>query len=175
MSFIRPEATAALLRWREALVGAGVLATGAWWVLGLGGLLGWIGGVVMLAGAALIFVGFQRARFRVPGRGPGLVRITEDQIVYFGPHTGGTVALSDLTRLGLLAGAEPAQWILSQPGQPDLHVPVTADGAEALFDAFARLPGLRTEHMLAQMKRRVATPVVIWQRHGLAISSLRLH
>ena len=54
--------------------------------------------------------------------------------------------------------------MLSQRGAPDLHIPVNAEGSEALFDAFAALPGLRTEHMLAQMQRLPAFPTVIWQK-----------
>ena len=166
MSFARPEAAAALTRWREALIGAGVAALGAWWAFGTGGLMTWIGGAVMLAGLALIAVGLQRGRFRLPGRGPGIVQVTEGQIAYLGPLTGGAVALSELSQLTLQTRAHPAHWVLSQPGQPDLAIPTTADGAEALFDAFARLPGLRTEYMLAQLKRQTDHPVVIWRKHG---------
>lgn len=164
MSFIRPDAAETLLRWREVIVGALVLITGAWWAFGLGGLLFWIGGVVMLGGAALIVAGIQRARFRIPGGGPGVVQVTEGQIAYYGPLTGGAVALSELSKLSIQAGSEPSHWVLSQPGTADLYIPVTAEGAETLFDAFAHLPGLRTEHMLAQMKGHAPTLVTIWER-----------
>lgn len=165
MSFIRPQASAAILRWREVLVGLAVLATGAWWAFGLRGPLAWIGWVVMLAGAALVFAGIQRARFRSTGRGPGIVRVTEGQIAYFGPLDGGAVALSEITRLSLLSDAKPAHWVLSQPGQPDLYIPLTAEGADALFDAFTSLPGIGTEKMLAAMRAPSRRLVVIWQRH----------
>ena len=42
--------------------------------------------------------------------------------------------------------------MLVQPGQPPLQIPLTATGAEALFDAFATLPGIRTERMLREMR-----------------------
>ncbi len=166
MSFVRPEAAAVLRRWREIHVGGFLLLIGAWWAFGLSGLMPYLGGALMIIGGILIVVGLQRGRFRVPGDGPGLVRVTEDQIAYFGPLTGGVVALSDLTRLHIQADAKPAHWVLSQPGQPDLYIPTTADGAEALFDAFARLPGLRTEQMLAEMKATSEHSVTIWQREG---------
>lgn len=163
MSFVRPEASAQLLRWREALIGLACLLPGAWWALTGTGLMPYIGTLFVVIGIVLILVGRQRARFRLPGRGPGIVRVTEDQIAYFGPLTGGAVALDDLTRLGLDSTGKPAHWVLSQSGQPDLCIPLTAEGAETLFDAFARLPGLQTEHMLAQMRIHAAAPVVIWR------------
>ncbi len=42
-------------------------------------------------------------------------------------------------------------------------MPLAAEGADALFDAFATLPGIRTERMLAEMRRGGDHPVVIWQ------------
>jgi hypothetical protein len=163
MSFVRPEASAKLARWREALIGLACLALGAWWAFHLGGLMTWIGGAVMLGGAALIAIGVQRGRFRTGGGGPGVVQIDEGQITYFGPLTGGAVDLADLVRLEYDPAGHPAHWRLSQPGQPPLSIPVTAEGADALFDAFSALPGLRTERMLAAMKSPPPHSVVIWQ------------
>jgi hypothetical protein len=164
MSFVRPEATAAITRWREALIGAAAVAIGAWWFLGPGGLLGWIGLAVMLGGVALIVLGIQRGRFRIPGNGPGVVQVDEGRITYFGPLTGGVVDLAELSRLEIDATGTPAHWRLTQPGQPPLYIPVTADGAEALFDAFATLPGLRTGQLGAQINTRATHPVVIWHK-----------
>ena len=173
MSFIRPEAANQILRWREAIIGTGLLIPGLWWAFAGSGLMPYIGGALIILGALLIFVGIQRARFRIPGDGPGIVQVTEDQVTYFGPLTGGAVALSDLTHLSLQGDAKPAHWVLSQPTQPDLHIPVTADGAEALFDAFARLPALRTEHMLAQMHAKSAGRVLIWARSDENVQRLK--
>jgi len=164
MSFVRPEAAAVLLRWRETYVGGFLALLGTWWAFGLSGLMPYLGGALIIIGTILIIVGIQRGRFRVPGDGPGLVRVTEDQIAYFGPLTGGVVALSDLTRLQIVAEAKPTHWVLSQSGEPDLFIPTTADGAEALFDAFARLPGLRTEQMLTGMKSSSGRSITLWQR-----------
>lgn len=166
MSFVRPEARAALWRWREVLVALGLVAVGLWWGLGTSGLLPWVGGALALAGAALAAAGVQRARFRAGAGGPGVVRVDEGQIAYFGPFTGGAVARSEITALALDTGAEPPHWVLSQPGHDDLHIPLTAEGAEALFDVFASLPGLRTERMLAEMQRQAGAPVVIWRKAG---------
>jgi hypothetical protein len=169
MSFVRPEAMQGLLRWREVLIGTGVVALGLWWVLGLGGLVHWIGYALAAAGLALIAAGVQRARFRGAAGGAGVVQVDEGQIAYFGPHTGGAVARSELSALLLDRSVKPAHWVLRQPDQPDLHIPVNAEGADALFDAFAALPGLRTEYMLSQMKADGDRPAVIWQKRTVML------
>ena len=175
MSFLRPEALSLLRRWRGVLGGAVVAAIGLWWIFTSFGVLSWIGWVVLAAGLALAFTGLQRLRFATGQDGPGVVSITEGQVAYFGPLTGGVVAVRDLSALTLDPSGTPAHWVLSQPDQPDLHIPLTAEGAEALFDAFATLPGLRTEYMLTQMRRLPDHPTVIWQRRQSAPSHLWLH
>lgn len=164
MSFIRPDAARLLLRWREALLGAGLTGLGLWWALGTHGAVAWIGWVCTAAGLAFALAGVQRGRFRLSGQGPGIVHVTEGQISYFGPLTGGVVALSEVNRIALDPSGHPAHWTLSQHGQPDLAIPITAEGADRLFDAFASLPGMRTEHLLTQMKRTSGAPVLVWSR-----------
>ena len=164
MSFIRPEIATLLQRWRGVLTGAAVALLGLWWVLASPGLLGWIGWPVLAAGLALAFTGVQRLRFVTGRGGPGVVSITEGQVAYFGPLTGGVVALSELDRLEVDHTGTPAHWYLHQAGQPMLAIPVTAENAEALFDVFASLPGLSTERLLSQMRPGGAHIAVIWQR-----------
>lgn len=164
MSFVRPEAQAALRRWRDALIAAGVALLGLYWLLTGFGILKWVGAVVLLIGLFFVVAGIQRARFATGRDGPGAVRVDEGQVAYFGPYTGGIVALSEMTRLELDPTKQPACWRLSQPGKDDLLIPLTSDGAEALFDIFATLPGLQTEKMLAQMRQSTDHPVVIWEK-----------
>ncbi|MGR3614639.1 MAG: hypothetical protein ACU0BB_01180 [Paracoccaceae bacterium] len=175
MNFIRPEARAALWRWREVLAGGALALLALSWVIGPGGLLGMAGWLLCLVAGALIFVGIQRARFRTGAGGLGVVKVDEGQVAYFGPLTGGAVALSELEQLRLDQEAKPPHWILDMPGQPPLHIPLNAEGAEGLFDIFAALPGLRTERMLAEMKKRGAHQVVIWQRDSNVPPGHRLH
>lgn len=175
MSFIRPELRAALWRWREALAGVATVVLGLWWVVGPAGLLGWVGGALVLGGLAQGFVGVQKARFRSGGGGPGVVQVDEGQIIYFGPLGGGAVAVADLNSIVLIPGGKPAHWVLAQPGQPELQIPVNAEGSEALFDVFAALPGIRTERMLAELQNGPAHPVVIWSRGSLRPEQQRLH
>ena len=54
MSFIRPEATATLWRWREVLVGAALAVLALWWLAGPQGLLGMIAPVLLVGAGALI-------------------------------------------------------------------------------------------------------------------------
>lgn len=175
MSFVRPEAASALWRWREVITGVLIAGLGIWWAMETQGRVFWIGWIVAAGGVALIAAGLQRVRFRIPGQGPGIVTVTEGQITYFGPLTGGVVALSELNQISFDPSGRPGHWMLSQPGQLDLYIPITADGADALFDAFASLPGMRTEHMLTQMKRPGGAPSVIWQRDDVKTKRFALH
>lgn len=173
---IRPAAAAALKRWQEALIGLGVSLLGAYWAFFTGGgLLHWIGYFVLLLGAALIITGIQRARFRTGDDGPGVVQVVERRISYFGPLSGGIVDLEALEALSLDPTSEPPVWLLMAPGQPRLEIPLTAKGADLLFDAFATLPGIRTEHMLRQMQDRAAHSVVIWRAASVRDAARRLH
>ena len=172
---IRPEAREKLLKWREALVGAAAMLLGLWWLAGPGQLLVLPAVFLILAGAALIWVGVQRARFRASGHGPGAVAVDEGQIIYFGPLTGGAVALRELRTVTLDPTLHPAHWRLLQPGQPELLIPVNAKGADKLFDAFATLPGLKMEQVLQAKKRADKLPVVIWQSQPSNSPQLTLH
>ncbi|WP_211241972.1 hypothetical protein [Roseivivax halodurans] len=169
---IRPGARAALSRWAEALIGGGVIVLGILWAQGWGGILGW---TVAIAGAALAGAGIQRARFRSGGGGPGVVQVTEGRIAYFGPLDGGIADIDALRKLTLDPTGKPAHWILARPGEPPLAIPLTATGADDLFDAFAALPGLDTEAMLRRMRHRPDHPVVIWRRPDLRERRLPLH
>ena len=175
MSFIRPEAKLALWRWREVLAAGFVLLLGLSWINGPGGLLGWLGWALVVVAAALAIIGLQRARFRTGAGGPGVVTLDEGQITYLGPLDGGIVATREIERLALDPSLHPTHWILDQPGQPTLHIPVNAEGAEALFDVFANLPGLKTEQMLSELNGSGMHPVVIWERTPSRPAHLRLH
>ena len=59
---------------------------------------------------------------------------------------------------------KPAHWVLRDQGGQMIHIPVNAAGAEALFDVFAALPGIRTERMLDLLQNNPKEQVLIWQR-----------
>ena len=163
---IRPEVRAGFMRWREAIAGAGLVALGLWWSLGAGGLMTYVGFVTTCIGLLIGWMGLQRGRFRSSGEAAGIVLVDEGQISYFGPLGGGIIAVSDLTRLTLLHRGDDRLWHVTTEDGGAVEIPLDATGAEALLDAFAALPGLKTERMLAEMRRPASGPVTIWTRGG---------
>ncbi|MEM7320630.1 MAG: hypothetical protein AAF408_16615 [Pseudomonadota bacterium] len=175
MSFVRPEVKALLWRWREILAATFIALVGLSWITIPGGLLAWLGMILLIASGALAVIGVQRGRFRNDTGGPGIVIVDEGEITYMGPLTGGSIAAADLTRLVLDPTAKPAHWVLYRPGEQPLHIPVTAEGSDLLFDVFASLPGLRTERMLAELRGGSPHPVVIWERQSMRPPEIPLH
>jgi hypothetical protein len=169
---IPPERLALLRRWREALIGAACLLVGLWLVSMTLGLPWLLGGALCVVGAVLIAGGVRRARFGTGAEAPGVVEAIEGRIAYFGPVSGGVVALDDLTVVSFHAGPRGAFWRLAVPGQAPLDVPQGARGAEDLLDALAPLPGMDGAAMVrASRLGDGAAPgapgeTVVWRRPG---------
>ena len=151
MSFIRPELTTAALRWREVLAGAALALLGLWTATRGGYFLTPLGLALLALGAGWALTAWRRLRFQQEGEAPGIVRVTEAQIAYFGPRIGGFVGLPDLAEIRLLTLRGRRIWKLKQGDGQMLHIPVEADGADALFDAFAALPGIDTAALVAAL------------------------
>ncbi len=163
MNFIRPEVKARLWNWRECIVGAVLAALGALWALTEGGLLAGRGVALAVTGGVLVYAGYQRSRFRTGSGAPGLVQVDERQVTYFGPDTGGALSIDALARVDLDPVAQPhPAWLLTDVAGQTLAIPTHAENAEALFDVFATLEGIRTEAMLAQLRAKPARRVRIW-------------
>jgi len=161
----RPEARAALWRWREVIAALGVVLIGIWWLRTFFQPVQWIGWAFVAVGAGLAIAGLQRALFRQGNEGPGVVQIRERRVGYFGPLTGGVMDVEDVTRLELEPAALPApHWVLTGVGGQVLEIPVNAKGSEALFDAFAALPGIRTDQMLSVLQRTPDARVTVWSK-----------
>ncbi|MFP7675407.1 hypothetical protein ACG74X_18820 [Marivita sp. S0852] len=176
MSFVRPAARAHLMRWREALIGAAILVLGLYWSFGVTpGLLSWIGYLAILVGAALGVAGLQKGRSRHGGGGPGVVQVIERRIGYFGPLTGGLVDVDAITSLNFDPTQHPATWVITHDNGPALHIPLTAEGADALFDVFSGLPGLSPGRIASVAQRDGDHPVVLWRRADLQQRIARLH
>lgn len=156
--FLRPEAAAALRRWREAMIGAAVALLGAYWVT-TGGLLRLFGIATLLIGAALAFSGIQRGRLRASSLGIGVVQLIEGQIGYFGPLTGGVMAVADIEKVS----RHGKDWVLEGVGQR-LEIPADAKGADCLIDAFAMLPGLDMYTIVASVEKRTGQTRLVWKR-----------
>ncbi|MFP7569160.1 hypothetical protein [Marivita sp. S2033] len=174
--FIRPGARAHLNRWREALIGAGIMVLGIYWSFFTDpGLLTWVGYVTLAIGALLILAGLQKGWFRHGGGGPGVVQIIERRIGYFGPLDGGLVDLDALTSLSYDPTHHPAHWVLTHDAGPALHIPVNAEGADALFEAFASLPGLRPGRLASVSQQEGTQPIALWRKAELQNRITRLH
>ncbi len=167
---IRPELRALAWRWREALVGLALVLLGLWMLTQPATLIKGLGALVALAGLALAVNGARRARFMPAGAvpGPGVVQIIEGQIAWFAPGDeadGGFIALDEIRQISL--SADGRRWVVMGTGGQHLAIPIDTAGAEALFDAFASLPGLDLAHltrMAAAGPAAHARPV--WRRDG---------
>ncbi len=167
---IRKEAKDALMRWRGVIVAALIGAFGLRLLLATFGIMPWIGGLLVALSVVMLFASLQRMRFFSGRDGPGVVQVVEGQLSYFGPLDGGIVSLTEMIRIELDPTCQPACWRFFQGGQNPVHIPVNAEGAEQLFDIFARLPGIDTGRMLDELRGNAQQPVVIWRK-----DDLRLH
>ncbi|MFS4437145.1 hypothetical protein ACMA5I_02915 [Paracoccaceae bacterium GXU_MW_L88] len=160
---IRPEMRRKLRRWRDMIGGAVVLAFGVWTYTRGGWILEALGAAATLLGLTLIWLGWLKARALPDALGPGLVRISEGRISYMGPHEGGSLAIDEIRAVDLVDGA----WRLSDR-ETVLAIPIGADGADALLDAFLRLPGLSWDKLADAQRearsRKAHRPVMVWQK-----------
>ncbi len=164
MAFFRPEIRQAVERFRDAIIGVGISLLGIYWALAASGFMAIVGTSLAVAGALLVFAGIQRGRFRSGSEGPGVVRVDEGQVTYYGPFEGGSLIIDELEKVRFDATTRPrGEWILKNRQGIELRIPVDAEGAETLFDVFTSLEGLQTEKMLSAINDRQARQVVIWQ------------
>ena len=164
MSFLRPEALAVLLRWREVALALAGAAFGLWVATRGGWFYAVLGAALLAFALGLALSAWRRMRFARAGDAPGVVQIDEGAIAYFGPETGGLVALSELTEIAALPGPGGLRWRLAQADGRQLEIPAAARGAERLFDVFAALPGARPGAFLDAVERPPAGPRRLWRR-----------
>ncbi len=161
MSFVRPEVLATVRRYREALSGSLFAGLGLWLMLDGIGARFWFGSLVAMFGIGLVVAGIPRARARLGGGGAGVVDIDERRITYFGPVSGGAMALGDIERIAVDPGR---RWVLTSDKGDQMTVPMTAEGADQLFDAFTALPGMSQATLVRVIEREVSARRVIWQK-----------
>ena len=173
MSWVRPELTAAIWRGREAIAALGLVAFGLWSAWLGGSLLFPLGLAITGVGAAWGLQSLRRLRFAQAVAAPGVVEVDEGQVGYLGPDIGGFIGLQDLVELRFLTIGGRRMWRLKQADGQALLVPVDAAGAERLFDAFASLPGMDTQALVAVLEpkagsgtslQNVSDSFVIWRR-----------
>lgn len=172
MGLIRDDVLATAYRGRE-LIAAGIVALVGLWLMWLGGFLLFPVGAVTLALCAVWAVQtWRRLRFSQDLAAPGMVEVDEGQVGYLGPTFGGFVALPDLVELRILTMQGQRSWRLKQSDGQALLIPVSAAGADRLFDAFASLPGMDSQALVDAAGGKSGDGV-IWQR-GRGAGALRL-
>ncbi len=161
MSFIRPEIVEGLQKWREVLAGVIVVAIALFMMQdGLGGRF-WAGVLIGCLGLGLIVSGVPRARSRTKGGGAGVIEVDERRIIYFGPLSGGSMAVEDISRIA----ADPnRRWVLTSLSGDLMTIPMDAEGRDALFDAFAALPGLSASKLADTIQGDVTSRTVLWEK-----------
>ena len=180
MSFFRAEALAQMRSLVEpVLTGAAAVWLG---VMGLDRIAGQtlIGGLLLLgsaglAGWCLAALARRWMRRGAGADGPGVVEIAERRIAWFGPETGGIVALDSLVQVAAWPDGSGgvAVWdLVPEEGAP-LRVPASAPGAEAMPDALAALPGFDALTALRALSSSQGARVVLWRRAGIGPRRLR--
>lgn len=173
MSFLRPELARALSRGREVIAGMAVSGFGLWLVWLGGYLLVPLGLVILALGAVLARQAWRRLHFVQGQDAPGVIELDEAQLGYLGPTEGGFVSLEDLVELRLIRVRGERVWRLKQLDGQALLIPVEAQGAGKLFDAFAALPGMDSGALVSALSatpgpQGIAEARVIWRRPAAA-------
>ena len=151
MSFIRPEVRTFVHRAREVIAAGLALGIGLW-LIALGGyLLAPIGIVVCAVSLGWLRLALRRMRFIQVVTAPGLVEIDEGQVGYLGPQVGGFASLEELLEIRLMTLQGRRMWRLKQRDGQVILIPVDAEGADRLFDAFASLPGMDSAALVAAL------------------------
>ncbi|MEE4118395.1 MAG: hypothetical protein V2I65_05225 [Paracoccaceae bacterium] len=168
MSFVRPEAIVALTRWREVAIALAAAAFGLWVATRGGYFYAVLGGVILAFALGFALSAWRRLRFAPDADAPGMVEIDEGAIAYFGPETGGVVALSELDEVQATAHPSGLAWRLHQSDGTVLTIPAAASGADQLFDVFGALPGASTRPFLAAVEHPPAGTLRLWRRRAAA-------
>jgi hypothetical protein len=166
-----PPVAQLLLRYAEPVL----TAAAALW-LGWEGVAGLLAGrspllaALLLAGAAIAAAwsraAWQRLRLRARwAEGPGVVEVTEGRIGYWGPVSGGFVALDTLEEVAIRQAPDGAVWLLTSTDGERLAIPAGAAGAERLPDVLGTLEGFDTGRVLAALEGRAGGErVLVWRR-----------
>ncbi len=155
---IRPELVAALTKAREVIAALGLALAGLWIATRGGYFLFAVGVAIITVAAAFGLVALRRLRFSQGSAAPGIVEVDEAEIRFLGPRTGGAVSLVDLTELRLITMRGRRVWRLKQADGQALLIPVDANGSERLFDAFAALPGMNSQALVAALAPPLSLP-----------------
>lgn len=167
---------AILSRWLETGVAAAVLAVALIYgidAVRLGGWPGWA--LIALAAPVAIWLRLaaQRAWSVRTDLGPGIASVDERRVTYMGPETGGALSLDALRAVDVESGDAPI-WILRQVGGPTLRIPAGAEGADALPEALAGLPGFSELKALRALGAAGHALHPVWRRNSVVSGAVSL-
>lgn len=167
MSFIRPELRRVLVTWAETTIYAALTLGALWWLWAMNGVNGFwrwgLAGFALLVGLSLVRSAVLSALGKREERAPGVVSIDERRIAYFGPEAGGFVSLEELSVVEIRGRRSGTEWVL-RGEEGALAIPVSAEGADGLIDAFAALPGFAPTRALAPLAAAPGAAQIIWRR-----------
>lgn len=177
MSFLRPEAVAAVRRGAEPVLYAAIAGLCLWKAISLAGAGAWLGLALLVPGALAAFAALGTAERALVARrsaraGPGIVSVQEGRISYLGPHGGATVAVDGLMQVDIVSDpggrfAQGARWELTDETGQSLAIPASAANADALLDVLGGLPGFNNMAVVLAMQERRGRRAV-WRRRGPA-------
>ncbi|WP_298260056.1 hypothetical protein [uncultured Litoreibacter sp.] len=172
---IRPEVEALFWRYAEVLIGLAIAVFGVLIFNQIGLLWQGLGALFILAGVAIAWTGWRRARLTATSHdGPGVVEVDERQITYFAPMGGGAVSINDLARVTILTSdkgpiEDDVHWLLEENGGSRLLIPNSAEGAAQLFDALSPLKGVDFEAAIRAMGSTTNDSFVIWTKEPVQL------
>ena len=182
MSFLRPEAVAALARYAEPAAYAAIAVLFFWKGVSLLARGDWIGLALVVPGALAAFAALGTTERALVARrsaraGPGVVSVREGRISYFGPHGGATVAIDALVRVDILHDAGSgfsagARWELTDEEGQRVSIPASAANADALLDVLGGLPGFNNMAVVLAMQATGPDRRAIWRRRSPVVRAI---
>ncbi|MEL7277477.1 MAG: hypothetical protein AAGK98_13480 [Pseudomonadota bacterium] len=164
MSFIRPEVSGIIWKYREPIIWVPVMLSSLWMLMNARGfLMIALCAVLYAVSTAFLLVSVQRVRFRQATASAGVVVIDERRVGYFGPVTGGSLEMDELGELELIMADNEPQWRLTDKTGQCITVPTAAKGADGLFDLFTALPGFSMDAALRALEARSEVDVSLWK------------
>ncbi|WP_380054903.1 hypothetical protein ACFE33_14570 [Falsihalocynthiibacter sp. SS001] len=171
MSFVRAEVVESIRRYQEALWGVAFFLIGSYGAF-QGGFISLASIPVIVAGAAIAFLGARRARFRgLRAKAPmsdGVVEVVEHELTFFSSGIGAKIAVDQVVKIEIetndLGPAEEDMfWVFYQRAAQPVRIPSGAVGGDDLFDALVAFPGADYERVIAATSSHTNNRFLVWQ------------
>lgn len=164
LSFVRPEIAAGWDKWKQVILGAGIIAFAVYGFFDWYGLGKYAAGVIGVIGVLVAFDGWRRVRFPRGAGGLGVVEIKERRITYFSSGLGGSVSLDALQRCEVHRNSKGRITWVFYDSEGMLEVPGDAAGSDNLFDALVALPGVNYAQASAAAQGQGPDVFLIWAK-----------